>query len=291
MAETFAQFVKEQEGQEQEAKETTTKETTETTTQETTQPPTGQEGVKEDVVMIGGKPRPLKNYEAELRRKFDKEKEDELSALRSTYEQRQAPQQTQPVNFIDQVYAMAENEIATTGKAVPIQTIMQVANSISLRNTEYMLTSREQARRAVSSFKKSVKAEPDWRELEDDFDELVEQLKPEQINPPTLEVIVNAVRGKKAKELLAQAKAKAKEEAEKDTTIVGGEPAQKTSGGHKPSSGLTPEQKQEMDRMNQDTTMEWTEGEYIKALKKKQERFKLDGAKNIPQLFSDLMVK
>ncbi len=54
---------------------------------ETTVPPPAAEGqtvVKEPVVIIDGKERPLKNYEAEMRRKSDEEREK----LKQEYEQK-----------------------------------------------------------------------------------------------------------------------------------------------------------------------------------------------------------
>ncbi len=251
----------------------------------------GKETVKESVVIIDGKERPLKNYEAEMRRKH----EEEMDALRRELDVRNVQIQSQSTQttqqqWLDQVYTMAENEIATTGKAVPIQTILQLANSLSQRNLETNFKTREQSEKAVRSFKRSIKNEPDFTVLEDDFDSLVDQLKPEQINTPTLEVILNSVRGKKLPELLKKAKEDAKKEAEKDTTILG-QPTTTTTGGGRTATTITPEQKIELDRMNNNSTIQWSEDEYLTSLRKKQERFKGSGAKNIPQLLNDQMIK
>lgn len=254
---------------------------------------TGKEDVKpeqkESVVIIDGKERPLKNYEAELTRKHN----EELERLRSDYESRVQPvQQTQPQpNWIDQVYQYAENEIATTGKAVPMNTIMQIANQIAQKNVETNFKVREQGSRAVKSFKRSVQVEPDFKELENDFDELVDMLKPEQINPPTLEVILNSVRGKRAKELYAKAQAKGKETALKEQEILGRPTEGSTAGATKPSTTLAPEAKADLDRMNKDSNVEWSEDDYKVALKKKQDRFKEMGAKNIPQTLNDSPIR
>lgn len=260
--------------------------------QEQTPSDAGQASVKEPVVVIDGKERPLKNYEAELKRKHD----EEVQRLRDEYEEKlarssvQSPQVSQ-ADWLNQVYTMAENEVATTGKAVPIQTIMQVANSISQRNLDSTLKSREQSERTIRSFKRLARKDSDFVEMESDFDELVDQLKPEQINAPTLEVVLNAVRGKRTPEMIKRIREQVKSEMEKEAEILGGSPTEKTGGGRKSSSTLTPEQKREFDMMNSNGTLEWTEEEYKQKLKNKQERFKAMGAKNTPQLLNDQMIK
>jgi hypothetical protein len=249
----------------------------------------GEPAVKEDVVIIGGKERPLKNYEAELRRKADEEKERYKQELEQKIASQQPPQQTQQ-SWYDMVQQRAEQEMAMTGKAVPLQTILEVANSLYERNVSKTLTTRDSADKEVRNFKRSIKKDPDFNDLEDDFDSLVEQLRPEQINSPTLEVILNSVRGKRVNELVKKAEEKGKEMALKDTQILGA-PTETVSSGTPPKTSLTAEQRSEIVRMNSENTMEWTEQEYLNALIKKQNRFKAAGAKNIPQLMNDTMIK
>jgi hypothetical protein len=62
-------------------------------------------------------------------------------------------------------------------------------------------------------------------------------------------------------------------------------------GGTPPKTSLTAEQRAELDRMNHENTLEWTEQEYKDALIKKQNRFKASGAKNTPQTLNDMMIK
>ena len=252
---------------------------------------TGQEVVKEDMVIIGGKERPLKNYEAELRRKTEEGKETmrkEFDAkLLSLQQQTTQPQQT----WYDVVQQRAEQEMALTGKTVPVQTILELADSLYQRNISSTLKNRETADKEIRNFKRSIKKDPDFSDIEDDFDVLVEQLRPEQINAPTLEVILNSVRGKRSQEIVRRAKEEGKQEALKETQILGGQPTETTTVVTKPSVSLTPEQQAELVIMNQENTMEWTEQEYKDALLKKQNRFKAAGAKNIPQLMSDTMIK
>ena len=251
----------------------------------------GQPSVKESMVIIDGKERPLKNYEAELRRKSEEEKEQ----MRLSYEQRLLDLQqrnTQPQqNWYDVIQQEAEQEIALTGKAVPLQTILKVSQSLYQRNIAETLKTKDNAEKEVRSFKRSIRKDPDFNEIEDAFDELVEQLKPEQINAPTLEVIHRSVRGSRLDEIVKKAKAEGRQEALKDSQIVGGTPVESSSGGTPPKTSLTSEQKTDMDRMNHENTMEWTEQEYKDALLKKQNRFKASGAKNIPQTLNDIMIK
>lgn len=284
-AETLAEFEQEQE-QEQEAAKKKPGDS-----QEAQIPPAGGNSVvKEPVVIIDGKERPLKNYEAELQRKH----QEEIVRLRTEYEAKfvQPPQPPQPpqTDWLDQVYQSAEQEISTTGKAVPIKTIMSVANSISQRNLQNAFQTREQSEKTVRNFKRSVRNDPDWKDLEDNFDELVDQLEPHQINAPTLEVVLNSVRGKSGKDKERLAYERGKQEALKDTQILGapedGQPAASA-----PKTTLTLGQKVELDNMNKDNTLGWTEDEYKKALEQKRARFKATGARNIPQTLNDAIIK
>lgn len=259
---------------------------------ETTPPAEGQPAVKENLVIIDGKERPLKNYEAELQRKHS----EELERVRMEYETKYRSAPTSPPATVSQpdywaqVDQAAEQEIAATGKAVPMKTIASVANSIAQRNMQAFFQTKEQSEKAIRSFKRSVRENPDWKEMEDSFDELVDQLEPHQVNAPTLEVILNSVRGKKGGDREKLAYERGRQEALKDTQILGapegGQPAASA-----PKTSLTPVQKAELDEMNKDNSLGWTEEEYKKALTGKQNRFKASGAKNIPQSLNDVMIK
>lgn len=266
---------------------------TPSTTEVLTPSATGETiAVKEPVVIIDGKERPLKNYEAELRRKH----EEETARIKSEYDAKllsmqQPPQQPAPQQtWYDLVQQKAEQEMAYTGKAVPIQTILEIANSLYDRNMTATFKSRETADKEVRNFKRSIKKDPDFAEIEDEFDALVDNLDPKQINAPTLEVILNSVRGKKVNDIRQKAKEEGRQEALKDTQILGN-PVETITGGTPPKSSLTAEQRAELDMMNRENTMEWSEKEYLDALVKKQNRFKVAGAKNTPNLMNDAMIK
>ena len=253
----------------------------------------GNPVVKESTVIIDGKERPLKNYEAELRRKHEEDKE----ALRKEYDskllsmQQPAPQPTAPQQtWYDLVQQKAEQEMAYTGKAIPIQTILELADNLYQRNMSATFKSREQADKEVRNFKRSIKKDPDFVEIEDEFDTLVDNLDPKQINLPTLEVILNSVRGKKVQEIRTRAREEGRQDALKDTQILGN-PVETITGGTPPKTSLTAEQRAELDGMNRENTMEWSEKEYLDALVKKQNRFKVAGAKNNPMLMNEAMNK
>jgi hypothetical protein len=282
MAKTLAEFEAEQKAKEE-------------TPQVQTPPAEGQAvvkepEVKESVVIIDGKERPLKNYESEIRRKIEEEYEIKSREKEEIQRSIQSQQSHQPINYAELFAQEGEQEMALSGKAVPVNTIMKMANAISQRNLEMTLKSKDNAEREVRSFKRSVRKEPDFNDLEDEFDNLVDQLPADRVNSPTLEIIMNSIRGKKYNELMRKAKEDGKKEAIKDTQILGS-PVDVTSGTFTPKSSLTSEQKTELDRMNQSNTMPLTEEDYKSSLIKKQNRFKQEGAKNTPTLLSDSIIK
>src|SRR3990167_9785420 len=81
--------------------------------------------VKEDVVIIGGVARPLKNFMAEISRKTKEEVMEEIK--------RTTPPPSQPVlqpvsqsDWNKQVVAMAEREMEETGSIVPVNTMLNL---------------------------------------------------------------------------------------------------------------------------------------------------------------------
>jgi vacuolar-type H+-ATPase subunit I/STV1 len=294
MAKTLADFEKEQATQGKDTETTTTQSATGQEAVTTTSTSTTQE-VQEDVVVIGGKPRPLKNYEAELRRKHEEDlrKKDEewQQKIASTQTTQTPTSQSQGNDFWARVEQMAQTEMATSGRTIPLETIAQVATSIANRNIEGVLKTRDQANNAIEEFMDEVENEPDFKDIRKEFKSLARQLKPEQINAQTLEICLNSVRGKKAKELMAQARAKGKEDAIKDTSIIGNPTTEQTATTKPGAVTLSSEQKVELARLQRDNDMEWTEDDYIKTIQKKQARFKAMGAKNVPLLISDEPIK
>jgi hypothetical protein len=260
---------------------------TKVTTAETTPSSEGKTDVKESVVIIDGKERPLKNYEAELNRRHSEEKE----RLKQEYEERlntisRPAQPSNQPNWYDMVETEAINELTVTGKAFPMKTIMNVAAQIADKTYQ----TRRQADSVIDDFKDSVSDDPDYKANKKEFNTLVRQLRPDQVSPETLEIVLNSVRGKRLKDVEKIAYEKGKEDALKEREILGG-PTNAAGSTSSPKTSLTPEQKADLDRLNFETTMAWTEDEYKKTLLKKQARFKEAGAKNIPQTLNDSIIK
>ena len=248
----------------------------------------GNADVKEPIVIIDGKERPLKNYEAELNRKHLEEKErikQEYESKIETLTRPATPQPSNQPNWYDMVETEAINELTLTGKAFPMKTIMNVAAQIADRTYQ----TKRQADSVVEDFKDSISDDPDYKANKKEFNALVRQLRPDQVSPETLEIVLNSVRGKRLKDVEKSAYEKGKQDALKEREILG--PTNVMSSTASPKTSLTSDQKSDLDRLNNETTMGWTEEEYKKALLKKQVRFKEAGAKNIPQTLNDSMIK
>jgi len=252
---------------------------------------------KEPVVIINGKERPLKNYEEEMNRKH----EAEIQRVKEEYEARMqssnqpgaaaygANQQGVP-DWITQLNNLAENEIATTGKTVPMQTILTAANQLSSRNVEQALTLRDNSEKIKRSFIRKNRIDPVWKDIEEDFMDIADQLRPDQVNEKTLDVILLAAKGKSAEKKIKDISDKAKENADKDMSLIGN-PSSGSVTSNPRKETLTAAQRKELDMMNMDNNLGWTEEEYLSDLKRKQDNFKRMGAMNVPQLLSDSLIK
>jgi hypothetical protein len=198
-----------------------------------------------------------------------------------------APQQRVDTNdaWIQQYAAAAENEIATTGRTVPIQTLAYLAGQIASRGIQETLQTREKAESTKRSFLKEARKNEDWKEIEEDFHEIADQLSPNQVNQQTLEVILLSARGKKANEVIKKAKDKAKEDAERSPEIIGSP----TEGGRAAPAGnvfLTAVQRDELYRLDPEGNIGLDDRWYIEKLKEKQQRAKDEG-KKIPHLLNE----
>jgi len=251
--------------------------------QDKTQPPPEGEKEVEDL------DRPEKNIDAEISRK-----QAELEKLNQQLaDKKVAPtQQTNPNqwdNWLSAVNNQAETEMAQTGRTVPIQTILQVADNVAKKRFDETLKSRDSAQKAIRRFKRTAQKDPDFKNLEDDFDNLADQLNPGQINDDTLEVLLNSVRGKKMPELLKKARSSGKKQVEEDTKIIG--PTTSGSSGTSDREELSDSQLRELENLNSESSIQRTPKEYVQMLKSKKDRFTAAGAKNTPMLLTDVMIK
>ena len=239
--------------------------------------------VTESMVTIDGKQRPLKDYEAEIRRKHD----EEVQRVKDEYEARMVAIQTrqperQPENsgafdWLNQYTQAAENEIATTGRSVPIQTIAHLAGQIAQRGIQETLSSREKAESVKRQFAKNArKNQSEWNDIEEDFHEIADQLPANQVNQQTLEVILNAARGKRTPDLIKAAQEKFKKDAEGQPEILGN-PTESSRAGASGTSLLTAAQRDELSSLDREGSLGLDEDWYLKNLKTKQEQAKARG--------------
>lgn len=249
------------------------------------------------MVEIDGKKRPLENVLGEHRRK-DQERirqlEESIEEIKTQYSQPKE-QQPNPNDFYATVEAQANSELATTGGTLPVRTILNLANSLYQKNYGHTANTLYQAQQMKEDKLDELEDKPGYtKEMGRKVKRLFRNIRPEKTSPQALDLAVNSVIGSGI-DIAAIEKAayeKAKKELQDDVAIVG--PTSKGGSGLKPSKELTPDQQVELDGMNMDAESEdeaLTPEYYLKILKGKQERFKNAGAKNVPQLHKETMLK
>lgn len=240
--------------------------------------------VKEDVVVIDGKPRPLKNFIAEMTRKVKEEVLKEVPKP-DALPKPDAPKPDAPKgDFQKKVLKMAEDEMAESGSVIPINTIL----SLISQGTNYHITQHSQqtkaSRKVIKETKKELKAQyKNFADYEDEFDEIVDTITPQNISKEGLKIVYNSLRGKNLDEILKKEREAATKKAEEDKEIIGdlSKPTEKTT--LKPTTiKLSQEQMDEMKNMGFET-----EADYIGRLNKFREVAKRRNAKNVPNLLSE----
>lgn len=237
--------------------------------------------VKEDVVIIDGKPRPLKNFVSELQRKV---KEDILKEIKPPADEPkpvQPSQPSQPVDYRKQITAMAEREMEETGSIVPVNTILSLINQGTTYGISEYAKRTKNAQQTIKKVRKDLRDKyKDFNDYAEEFDAIVEDIDPGQISKEGLGIIFDSLRGKNIDKILEKTKTVAEE-----PKIIGepGKPSSMVSTGPK-TTKLTDSQKQEMKSMGFDL-----EEDYLGRLETKRRIAKQKGAKNIPELLSDLL--
>lgn len=234
--------------------------------------------VKEDVVIINGVARPLKNFIAEISRKT---KEDVLAEINA-----QPPKPTPaPVaqgDWQKQIATMAEREMEETGNMLPVNTILTLINQGTQHHIKNYTTTTNQANKVIKETKKELKsAYKDYGDYEDEFEEIIETIEPQNVSKDGLKIIFNSLRGKKLDDILKREREEAARKAEENPIVIGDLARGSAGGGNKPMK-LTAEQQKEMSDMGFET-----EEDYTGRLKKYQSVAKKNGAKNTPQLLSE----
>lgn len=248
---------------------------------EAEKPVTPTPGVDDDIVIIGGKPRPLQNFVSEIVRKTKEEVIREVGNRQ--LEQIPPPRPAQSSeDYMGNVLKQAEDEMSRTGRSVPLETILGLIAQGSQYHIRNTVTSMRQAAKTVQETVKSLKGKyRDYKEYEDEFRDAVDNINSDLVSQQGLEMLFNSIRGAKLDDKLAKIEEANRKRAEKDEKIVGPSSGSGTgAGGSKPT--LNENQKKEFISMGLDT-----EDEYTGLLQKRQARAKAEGWKVIPQTLSE----
>lgn len=246
---------------------------------EETPPASSAPEVKEDVVVIGGKERPLKNFMAEITRKVKDEVTEEV--LAST--KKETPKPTNNQDYQKQILSMAEREMEETGSMLPVNTILTLIS----QGAGYHVKTASAANKTVKTTKRELKKEyKDFGDYEDEFDDIVESVEPQNVSKEGLKIIFNSVRGKKTDEIINKRVEEGIKKGLEDKKILGTLDTPSTSTITPKFSGkLTPAQEEEMKDMGFETP-----ADYMGRLKKYQEIAKRKNAKNTPILLSERLI-
>ncbi len=170
-----------------------------------------------------------------------------------------------------------------TGSIVPVNTILNLINQGSTWTINQHNETIKNSQRTVKESRKELRNQyKDFNDYAEEFDAIVEDINPGQITKDGLKIIFDSLRGKKLDKILEEQKrAKTAEEIK----IVGevGRSSAMVSTGPK-TTKLTEPQKIEMRDMGFET-----EEDYFGRLDKKREIAKKRGAKNVPDLLSDIL--
>lgn len=239
--------------------------------------------VKEDVVIIDGKPRPLKNFMAEMTRKV---KEDVLREMPVSEFKREEKPVVHPQDWQKTIVSAAEREMEETGSIIPVNTILGLIN----QGTQFQLNEFNKSNKQAQSMTKAVKRElrsqyKDYAEYEDEFESIIEEIDPRSVTKDGLVVLFNSLRGKHLDEILEKERETASKKAIEDKKIIG----EVSSGGKKFSPKLTNKltrlQQQEMRSMGFET-----EEDYLGRIEHRQAYAKSRNAKNVPDTLAERLI-
>ncbi len=244
--------------------------------------PSSESEVKEDFVMINGQKRPLKNFLAENNRKMKEEILQEVNASRPA-----PPAPPQPEgNWQKQIAQAAQREMEETGEIVPVNTILNLVS----RASQYQFMEHSKIVKNAQKITKEVKSElkgqyKDYRDYEDEFENILDGIDPQQISKEGLRIVFNSLRGQKIDEIVKQKEEAAVKKATEERKIIGEiTPSLSSSAGGKKEK-MSPAQSKEMKDMGFDT-----EQDYLGRLEKKRQVAKSRGSLNIPDLISESLV-
>jgi len=238
--------------------------------------------VKEDVVIIDGKPRPLKNYLSEITRKVTEDVRRDLTPASP----QPAVEKATSTDFTKQILLDAEREMEETGQVVPVNTILRLISQGSQYHIREAMGSSKSAQKMVKEVRKELKSQyKDFGEYEDEFDEIVDNIEPKFVTKDGLKIVFDSLRGKRLDVIIKKKEEAATKKAEEERRIIG-DTSEGTAAASKPKSvKLTEEQAKEMKDMGFET-----EEDYLGRLEKKRAVAKKQGAKNVPETIAERFV-
>ena len=243
--------------------------------------PSSVSDVKDDVVIINGKPRPLKNYHAEMSQKI---KDDIMRELKP---QQQPVQANQPngQDYARIIQNAMEREMAETGGSIPVNTVLNLIEQATIHKVNQYHQTRRQAEDVIDETLEELEANKDYPEVSKKLKSAIKRLDPSNVSREAIYLIFNSLRGEMSEDIAKKRADEAVKGAEANKRILG-EPSGSTGGasGGSRSVKLTEEQQQDME----DHGME--EEAYSKALKHKQEKAKERGAKNVPKTLYERLI-
>ena len=243
--------------------------------------------VKEDVVIIDGKPRPLKNFMAERERKIEQDVIDRLSReSRPVRAEPKASDQSDSKNWQKEIVRAAEREMEETGSIIPVNTMLNlVGQGVRYQLQEHTKTAKN-AQTVIKEVKKNLKSEyKDYSDFSDEFEDIVDTIDPNNVSKEGLKIIFNSLRGQRMDDIMKKREEAAVKKAGEDRKIVGEVTVGTSTFSSRKSEKLNSEQLKEMDSMGFDS-----EEDYFGRLEKKRSVAKSKGAKNVPQTISEILV-
>ena len=240
---------------------------------------------EEDVILIGGKPRPLKNFIEEITRKTRESVLAEINANRPVPAKQ--PDANANNDWRKQVAAAAEREMEETGSIVPVNTILNLISQGNNYQMSQINMNNKNAQKIIKEAKKELKSSyKDYVDYEDRFDELLDGIEPQNVSKEGLKIIFNSLRGERLDELVAKAKEKGTSDAEAGKRVIGDvESVGGSSSAGNKSTKLNTAQKEEMLDMGFED-----EGDYLGRLNKYRDIGKRRNAKNVPNLLSEKFI-
>ena len=159
-----------------------------------------------------------------------------------------------------------------------------VEGQLGLEKTfeEYQVKLLEIIKEIKSELKGQYK---DYRDYEDEFENIIDNVDPQQISKDGLKIIFNSLRGQKIDEIVKEKEEAAVKKTMEERKIIGEiTPSSSSSAGAKKEK-ISPAQSKEMKDMGFDT-----EQDYLGRLEKKRQVAKSRGATNIPDLISEILI-